>query len=80
MIKPTVGRVVLYDPTKSDPGGVAPGGPLAAIISWVWSDRMVNLMVIGSDGITFARTSVVLVQEDDKMPLPNSGYCEWPRY
>ena len=77
MTKPTVGRVLHYYPAKSDPGGIAPGGPLAAIVSWVWGDTCVNLCVIGSDGRTFARTSVPLAQDGEAMP-DAGGYCVWP--
>ena len=49
MLNPTVGRVVYYNT------GV---NILAAIISWVWSDTCVNLMVIDPYGNTSGKTRV----------------------
>lgn len=50
--------------------------PLAAMVTHVWGDRMVNLVVFDSDGYQHRRTSVTLVQDDD--PKPSGGrYCEW---
>lgn len=80
MIKPTVGRVVWYFPTRSDPGGIAPGGHLAAIIAHVWSDTCVNLAVFSSDGTMFARTSVRLVQTGLEERPVELGHCEWMPY
>lgn len=70
MIKPTVGRVVWFrDARMGD-------GPFAAHVSYVWNDRMVNLMVINANGAPFAETSVTLVQEGDETP-DEGCYCEW---
>lgn len=70
MIKPTNGRIVWFtDPT----------GPtlkqLAAIVTRVWGDRMVNLCVFDQNGIPFPRTSVPLLQNDDQPG--DTPYCEW---
>jgi len=78
MIKPTVGRVVLYTPNQGSPDEtLAKGtGKLAAIITNVWSDTCVNLAVFDANGIATNRTSVLLVQEGN--PIPTGGfYCEW---
>lgn len=81
MIIPTVGRVVWYHPTNDDPGGIHPGGPQAAIIAHVWSNTNVNLMVLDTDGIPYSRTSVYLVQgEDRSLEIGVQGYAEWPPY
>ncbi|SNB69412.1 hypothetical protein SAMN06265338_103214 [Rhodoblastus acidophilus] len=79
MIKPTVGRVVWYRPGPSDFGKLAVNGdqPLAAIVSTVWNDRMVNIAGFDANGMPFNRTSVTLVQEGDAFPAINSGYVEW---
>ena len=78
MIKPTVGRVVLFHQGMA---GIFPGseGTLAAIVTHVWSDACVNLCVIDANGNTYSRTSVPLIQDGD--PIPPSGfYCEWMPY
>lgn len=79
MIKPTVGRVVLYHPTEAQRVINQPGEPddqpLAAHVTYVWGDRMVNLMAITPYGKPFGVTSVTLVQEGD--PRPIEGYAEW---
>jgi len=72
MIKPTVGRVVWFYGSK------APEEPLAAIVAKVHSDQLVNLMVIDQNGGTNGRTSVQLLQDDDK---PEADFwCAWMPY
>ena len=80
MIKPTVGRVVVYTPSESRDAVMAKGtGVLAAIITNVWSDTCVNLAVFDGNGVPYARQSVFLVQDDAL--LPDGGYfCEWIPY
>jgi hypothetical protein len=83
MIKPTVGRIVLYHPSDIDlePRSVVQNEnePLAAIVTCVWSDTCVNLTVFGADGVPHGRTSVPLIQDD--APVPPNGYCcEWTPY
>lgn len=83
MIQPTVGRVVWFTPStlNSDPGfiHINPELPLAAIVAHVWSERMVNLTVFDSNGVSYSRTSVPLLQDDDE--LHQSGYyCQWMPY
>jgi hypothetical protein len=75
MIKPTVGRVVLYHPKLEE--RIARNGdqPLAAIICCVWSDTCVNLAVFDANGVRHSRTSVPLIQDDN--PVPDGYYCEW---
>lgn len=76
---PTPGRVVWYYPGKYDGIPHAPGEPLAAMVCRVFSDRMVNLRVIDQNGDAHARTSVVLVQEDDSVN-PDNAHCKWMPY
>jgi len=60
---PTVGRVVYYNEGAEQ--------YRAAIIAYVWSDTMVNLMIIDPDGNPYSRTSVSQgpdVQHWDWMP------------
>jgi hypothetical protein len=72
MISPTIGRVVLYHPKA---GATTTH---AAIVAYVWSDRMVNLAVFDENGHAYSVTSVTLVQPEDET-APTS-YCEWMPY
>lgn len=80
MITPTHGRIVLYHPSEFDrrPMTIHTDKPLAAIITHVWSDELVNLCVFDSNGSPIARTSVPLHQGDG--PCESSPYCEWMPY
>lgn len=81
MIKPTIGRVVLFHPsaTWQDPS-FAPAPVCAAIIAKVWSDNCVNLAVFDADGKSHSFKSVYLHPGDDS-PVPGGGYyCEWMPY
>ncbi len=78
MIKPTVGRVVWFQP-----GHIAEvpdkEQPFAALIAYVWSDRMINVAAFDSNGKPVAATSVALLQDDD--PVPQNGhYAQWMPY
>jgi hypothetical protein len=80
MIKPTVGRVVLFRPglgferigTRHD------DQPFAATVAYVWHDRLVNLAFADHDGRSHNATSVPLLQDDDKAPV--AFYAEWMPY
>lgn len=85
MITPTIGRIVWY---RRGPGeaviaqhGGAFGSPrpaCAAIVIYVWSDTMVNLVVFDHNGTMHIRTSVELCQGDT---VPSGReYCEWMPY
>jgi hypothetical protein len=77
MIKPTVGRVVLYyrhGKTQFD----ANEQPEAATVAYVHSDTMVNLSVVDHNGEQFAATSAFLYQGDGDRP--QSAYAEWMPY
>jgi len=78
MIKPTVGRVVWYRPNAHD-DLYGSDQPLAAHVAYVWSDTMVNLMVIDHNGGTHPRTSVVL-RHGESSPPGGQSYCEWMPY
>jgi hypothetical protein len=79
MIRPTVGRVVLYTPQKTDELIYVLGEKLAAIICKIWSDTCVNLAVFDANGVATNVTSVPLIQ--DMEPKPDGGfYCEWMEY
>lgn len=53
--------------------------PLAAVVAYVHSDRLVNLMVIDSTGWPQSKLSVRLIQEGD-IVREGEGYCEWMPY
>ena len=79
MIRPTPGRVVWYTPCADDPTPKFKGEKLSAHIARVINDRLVNLLVIRADGITYGRHDVILVQEGDDHPA-GGRYCEWMPY
>lgn len=75
-IKPTVGRIVWYwDDDNRKPNGQ----PLAAIVTYVRSDRLVNLQVMARYGASFPASSIPLVQEGET-PGVHVAYCEWMPY
>lgn len=79
MIKPTVGRVVWFHPNEEKEG--IPADTNAAIITHVWGDEMVNLVVFSPNGESRGETSVWLWQgEDATIPRPSARYCEWMPY
>lgn len=77
MISPTAGRIVWYHPAKTEmlAHALPYPTPLAAIVAYVWDDRMVNLTVFDANGAMHAKTSVKLVQDGDERPT--GSYCEW---
>lgn len=79
VITPTVGRVVWYRPNELDPIRLDSKQPLAALVTYVHSDNMVNLVVFDPNGTAAGRTSVTLVQDGDPI-LGGSSYCEWMPY
>ena len=85
-IKPTIGRIVRFVPSTqgnpnltvhTTPEGESPR--LAAIITHVWNDRMVNLAVFDSNGLSHAVTSVDL-EHGDRPVSPTGRFCEWMPY
>ena len=79
MISPTVGRVVWYHPASGDLGiaVIDRAQPCAAIVAFVWHDRMVNLTVSDHYGLALCRSSIVLLQDGDIPPPAGMSYCEW---
>jgi hypothetical protein len=77
MIKPSIGRIVLFYPK----GHPAHEQPLPAIVAHVWSDTCVNLAIFNANGkpVENPPTSVLLVQPENEKP---SGglYCTWMPY
>ncbi|UCV01152.1 crAss001_48 related protein [Acidovorax radicis] len=90
VIKPTVGRKVWFRPNGTTdlqkPGTTERGRlnelhgqPLDATVTYVWSERMVNLSVLDHYGNPFIATSVNLLQPGDSTPA-TGFYAEWMPY
>lgn len=75
MIKPTVGRVVLYMPRKFEMASVH-NQPFRADICHVHNDECVNLSINAENGKQFIRDSVTLAQDRE----PHPGECYWMDY
>lgn len=83
MIEPTIGRVVLFRRSAEwkQPGFTVndPKVEMAAMVVYVWNDRMVNLVVFDHGGTPHSVTSVKLLQ-DNETPSGASYWCEWMTY
>ena len=87
MIYPTIGRRVWYTPSNHDTRQDHPDRivqhdkslPLDAGIAYVWNERMVNLTVADQNGVMHARTSVMLLQ-DDEVAAPGAPFAQWMPY
>lgn len=73
MIKPTIGRVVLYRPDAQFEETVRH----AATVAHVYEDGTINIGVVDSNGVAYNEQRVTLVQGDD---VPEPGQCEWMEY
>ena len=80
MIMPTVGRIVHFIALndRMHPSEFDPLAPLAAIITWVFNDHMVNLRVFDAVGGAEGRQSVPFVQPGETPP--DRSYCCWMPY
>ena len=82
-ILPTVGRVVWFTPSRltGDYGftHIDSRKPLAALVTHVFGDALVNLAVFYSNGVPHSRTSVKLLQEGEDRP-EHGNFCEWMPY
>jgi hypothetical protein len=79
MITPQVGMPVLYHPHPDDHFGA--GTPLAAVITHVWSDSMVNLVIFDQNGLAQNRTSILLRHDAHLMPQVSvARTCEYPEW
>lgn len=74
MIVPTVGRIVWFY------AGAEPFGEMAAIVTAVHGDRLINAMVFGPLGHAdiAQHKSIQLWQEGD--PEPIGKHCRWMPY
>jgi len=84
MIEPTVGRVVWFTPPagsyQTDEFTDHGAQPCAALVTYVFGRRCVNLAVFDHNGKHHAFTSVTLIQDDDPKPTTNGRYAEWMPY
>ncbi len=71
LIKPTVGRMILFHDGFSDQ-------PCAAQIAYVHDDHNINIGYIDQNGMTQSKVNVHLVQ--DKNITCDIGDCEWMEY
>jgi hypothetical protein len=79
IIRPTVGRVVLFMLGNLTAGFAgSPGAPHAALVTHVHGDHCVNLCVFDAVGRPFPRESVPLVQPGGD--VPGGDYCCWMPY
>lgn len=79
MIKPTVGRIVWFYPASGD-SQFPPGGPYAAIVTWVHSDHLISICAFDGSGNPYGKRSIHLKQDEDKNPAPEGAYCAWMPY
>jgi hypothetical protein len=70
MMTPTVGRVVYYNLGTTENPKL-----LASIIAYVWSETVVNLMVIDENGIPKSMTSINRASVGD-----SAGKWDWMPY
>ena len=83
MIKPSIGRHVLFIPAVGDIAIIrTQSNKHAAVITEVHPDGRVNLAVFGATGHCFNYEWVPLLQpEDDQSIYSEHGfYCEWMEY
>ena len=75
MIPPTVGRVVLL---QNRAGSIDPRQPEACFVTFVHTDRCINVGGFNANGTPFGETSVQLLQDDD---AAHGAMCaEWMPY
>lgn len=79
-ITPTVGRIVWYWNRAPEPEE-AGRQPEAAIVTYVHSDKMINICRFTHDGMPIAQTSVRLLQESDIGLEQNFlSFAQWMPY
>lgn len=78
MIKPTIGRVVWFQPAKQADQPLRTQ-PYPALICYVHSDSLINVAYFNEGGTACSGTSVRLVQEGEDVPA-NGYFTEWMPY
>lgn len=77
MITPTVGRVVWF----YKDGKPHTEQPYAAIVTYVHSDTMINVVAFDYNGVSFGETSVLLIQDEGSYGNPGGGsWACWMPY
>lgn len=83
MIKPSVGRVVLVQRFEKAENGVTldldPTQPEPALVTYVHTDRQVNVAGFTQSGAPFAANEIVLLQDDDTKP-DDQSFAYWMDY
>lgn len=77
VIKPTPGRVVWFHGPRDGRMALNGSEPCAALICYVWSDDMVNLVVFDHNGVPHSRTSV---QTKEVLGANAAAWWEWMPY
>ena len=73
MIKPTIGRVVLFR------RHVSQTDPFPAFVTKVWGDQCINVAGFDEWGMPFSQSSCRLIQDDEPAPAVGA-YAEWMPY
>lgn len=80
MIKPEVGRVILFWPGPQTPGICHDfKKPYSGRIAYPWNDRMINVEYIDHNGTHHRTTSVQLLQDNDPKP-DGVPFATWMPY
>ena len=77
MIKPTVGRVILFYPNRKFTDG---DKPIPAFICKIWNDNLINIGGFDSNGHPFKQEQVFLSQTEGDVPAEQSSYAAWMPY
>lgn len=78
VIAPTVGRIVWFHKGTGQDALIEIDSrqPMAAIITYVHHDRLINVTVFNHEGVCYPLTSVQLLQ-DGEIGALDAFYCEW---
>lgn len=77
MIKPTVGRVIWF----YQQGMAHDGQPLVGFITYVHSDKLINVAGFDATGVPYSSCLVTLYQDPEKSGVPVNGpWARWMPY
>jgi hypothetical protein len=77
-MKPTIGRVLWYQPPKPEDCPLL-DQPLSASVAYVHDGRTINIGYWDSDGTPRAAQYVTLLGDGEAAPA-TGNYCEWMPY
>jgi hypothetical protein len=80
MIKPTIGRVVWVHRAEFLHRESVSDQPEPALVSYVWSDEIINVGGVDRNGQPFSATSVFLWNGEGAEPTGHSVWAEWMPY